>query len=258
MYFPAIPYSTSLSNRTTLALWVLTNTQSLTSPHPSLSLQYSVIKTPLYFKPGDPATQKPGPCPLGQMSNLPEQDVANSDGRLLGAVWANGKVWITLASSYDDGNQTSATVAALSPAWGTLTTGKQCSNFKAKLGPFKQIGVEGQHLLYPSVNFNRFGKGVMAMALSGPDYYPTAAYTTIDSKGSIGTEVLIAALGVAPIDDFEAYHPPGNNRYGDYQIVSVDEKGQIWAAVEYIGAGTRTLAGNWQTFIFKAKALGTT
>ena len=66
------------------------------------------------------------------------------------------------------------------------------------------VRVGNQNLIYPVIAVNPSGDGYMAFALSGPKYYPSAAYMTFTPAGPSGN-VMIAAPGVAPEDGFTCY-----------------------------------------------------
>ena len=52
------------------------------------------------------------------------------------------------------------------------------------------------------------GKGLICFTLTGKDYYPTAAYTTIESDGTLCEDVFISGPGKAPLDDNDGEHWP--------------------------------------------------
>jgi hypothetical protein len=117
--------------------------------------------------------------------------------------------------------------------------------------------------LFPSIAVGKNGQAVMTFTLSGPDYYPSAAYAQIgDEAGSVH----VIGAGAGPDDGFTGYAAYGGNgiaRWGDYSAAVADEFGNIWMAAEYIGqqctlatftvdttcGGTRSLLANWGTFI---------
>jgi hypothetical protein len=115
----------------------------------------------------------------------------------------------------------------------------------------------------------------MAFTLVGQDYYPSAAYTLLDKKGT--GDIHVASAGLGPTDGFTSYKAevgdPPRTRWGDYGAAVVVGK-NIWIASEYIGqtctfaqftagvsatslgafgscGGTRTSLGNWGTRISK-------
>jgi hypothetical protein len=127
------------------------------------------------------------------------------------------------------------------------------------------VAVSSDNVLFPSIGVNSSGQGIMAFTLSGPNYYPSAAYTTISAQAGAGV-VHIAGVGVGPTDGFTGYAAYGGNgveRWGDYSAALAGPDGSIWFAAEYIGqtcsdkqyaadntcGGTRTALANWSTFV---------
>jgi len=102
----------------------------------------------------------------------------------------------------------------------------------------------------------RLGRNVFP--LSGPDFYPSAAYARIDAKHGGAGEVRIAAAGDAPDDGFTGYPAlvggDGGGRWGDYSAAVADEKGNIWFATEYVLFDTTTLPINSDLFLRRLKA----
>jgi hypothetical protein len=105
----------------------------------------------------------------------------------------------------------------------------------------------GNHILRPAVAVNPQGKGAIAFTLVGPDYFPSAAFVTIDPTAAI-SGIQVVALGSAPEDGFSGYQF-GVARWGDYSAAVVAPDGSIWAAVEYIPNTPRTDFANWGTFV---------
>jgi hypothetical protein len=69
-------------------------------------------------------------------------------------------------------------------------------------------------LLYPAIALNSAGKtGAIVFTLTGPDFYPAAAYTAI-SLGEPRDYVNVATLGAGPLDSFTGAcaPPPGLKR----------------------------------------------
>ena len=102
----------------------------------------------------------------------------------------------------------------------------------------------------PSIGVTPNGKAVLAVTLSGPNYYPTAAYSVL-SDGAFRS-VRIAGAGVGPADGFTGYDPfvtDGVERWGDYSAMSIDPDGcTFWYTGEYYDAHPTTKAeANWLT-----------
>ncbi|CAI5478722.1 unnamed protein product [Closterium sp. Yama58-4] len=124
-------------------------------------------------------------------------------------------------------------------------------SFEAQLKGFKAVGVQGNSLLRPAMALNRRGRGILAAALAGPSFYPSAAYALVDSALRVGP-VTVAAPGGAPLDDYSGYlFEERAMRYGDYHTATTDEHGNAWAVVEYVPGVPRTEWTNWATYIFK-------
>jgi hypothetical protein len=106
----------------------------------------------------------------------------------------------------------------------------------------------------------------MAFTLVGRDFYPSAAFASINASG-VGA-VQVAATGLGPDDGFTGTGVfnapnPARPRWGDYGAAVADGN-NIWIASEYIGqtcdlqtylatgascGGTRTGLANWYTRI---------
>jgi hypothetical protein len=98
------------------------------------------------------------------------------------------------------------------------------------------------------------GKGVITFALVGPDFFPSAAYASIDAVNGVGA-IHIAGAGQGPEDGFTGYDQFGGDvsRWGDY-TAAVADGDSVWFATEYIAhpatdTTTRTLLANWATFV---------
>ncbi|CAI7876270.1 unnamed protein product, partial [Closterium sp. NIES-53] len=126
-------------------------------------------------------------------------------------------------------------------------------SFEVQLEGFKAVGVQGNSLLRPAMALNRRGRGILAAALAGPSFYPSAAYALVDSTLRVGP-VTVAAPGGAPLDDYSGYlFEERAMRYGDYHTATTDEHGNAWAVVEYVPGVPRTEWTNWATYIFKVQ-----
>ena len=115
-----------------------------------------------------------------------------------------------------------------------------------------KVSVDGNFLAYPSIALNHQGKGVIAFALIGPDYFPSAAYIGFHKQQGVQGPVYIAGVGVAPYATTFAGSP---SRWGDYSA-GVDEAGNIWVAAEYIpvvsfGAASQGGSANWGTYVWR-------
>jgi hypothetical protein len=112
------------------------------------------------------------------------------------------------------------------------------------------VAVDGENVLFPSIAVNRSGVGAMCFTLSGPDFFPSAAYVRFASGRTAGS-IHITGAGTAPEDGFTGYQAFGGNgvaRWGDYSA-AVAADGAIWMGNEFIPDTPRTVNANWGTFI---------
>ena len=240
----------SSADDSTLAVWAMANTASLATASPTPTL--TRINTPvLAYSFPRVATEKAGPLPYGSTLNPPGL-VANLDGgdtRVLSAFYAGGRIYATWATEAADelgNNVVGGAYAILSPTFR--------NNVLA--APVLRQGyllVQKDHLLRPAIGVTAQGQGAIAMTLVGPDYYPSAAYVTINTY-STGTSVQLVSAGAGPEDGFtgypdEGFPETGVARWGDYNSAAVGSDGSIWMTMEFIPNAPRTQLANWGTFV---------
>jgi len=241
-----------LTNR--LALWALTGTSSLNSATPNLTLTVTIVGSEVYGVPPN-SEQKDGFRPLGTVvipalgGNPGKLELLQTnDHRMQQLVYADGKLWsaVTTAVAFKNSPiQAGIAFFILSPslAGGTLTGSMVKQGY---------VAVVGESVFFPSIGVNSAGKGVMTFTLAGPDFFPSAAYTTIDAVNGAGA-IHTAAPGALPEDGFTGYLFFGASnraaRWGDYSAAVAAPNGSIWLAVEYIPNLQRTQNANWGTFI---------
>ncbi len=270
-------------NATAISLFRLTNTSSLATDHPSLSLQEASVRTEPYSVPAF-ALQKDGPTPLLQCENsfncigatYPHQtgpiplDAGNA-GKVYGAWLRRGVVYLTLGTnlagpggaSFNSTSgkwkatdvHTGVVYVALKPSGGT--------SFSATRVIQGYVNVPGENLTFPAVAMNGAGAGAIGFTLVGPDYYPSGAYIRFGPKGPAG-DVVVSGPGRGPNDGFSGYGDGGfDPRWGDYGAATVAPGGTVWLASEYINQSctfaqwsadttcgfTRTFLANWSTHI---------
>ena len=116
------------------------------------------------------------------------------------------------------------------------------------------LAVTDHYLLFPVIGVNPQRNGAIAVTLTGPNFYPSAAFVPIDPVNMPST-LRVPAPGLNPEDGFTGYPGgsfPGLARWGDYNAAAVAADGSVWIGAEYIGNAPRTEAANWQTFIARA------
>ncbi len=229
-----------------LALWAMTNTSSLTTSNPLLTLIKTIIPTLAYMAPGG-SPQKPGPLPYGSSLTPPARlaVIDGGDSRVQSVEYAGGRLYVTLETQVTDDNGKPAVGAAyvvISPAYrsGQLTGAALRQGY---------VGTNGNNLLRPALAVNAQGSGAMVFTLVGPDYFPSAAFLPF-SGFTPGPAILLAAAGAAPEDGFTGYPPYGPPaRWGDYSDAVVSTDGSIFLVTEYIPNAPRVKAANWGTYI---------
>uniref|UniRef100_Q021Z3 Uncharacterized protein n=1 Tax=Solibacter usitatus (strain Ellin6076) TaxID=234267 RepID=Q021Z3_SOLUE len=253
-FMSALDFNSTLDNR--IAVWALTNTQSLNSTTPSVQLQNVIVSSQVYGLP--PAMQqKPGPTPLadllkvkgnplGVVTNEHLELIDGDDDRMQQVVFAAGSLWTSLGTVVKPPNGPVRVGAAwfiVTPSWSGGTLGAAMTNQG-------YVAANQNNLAYPAIGVNSLGKGVMTFTLAGPDYFPSAAFATLDKVNGAGS-IQIAAPGAGPDDGFTGYGAFGGRvgRWGDYAAAVADSDGSIWLAVEYIPGGPRTVLANWGTFV---------
>ena len=241
-----------LDNR--IAAWSLIGTRSLSGNHPGLQLSHKVLRSETYGLPINMgATQKAGPIPLGTSVGEPLEKINANDSRMNQVVDLNGVLF--------GGVNTTVTSATGPPRVGIayFVVGAVGTPFGVLAHILNQgyVAVNGENVLFPSIAVNRFGFGAMAFTLSGPDFFPSAAYVRFALGRTVG-QIHISGPGALPEDGFSGYAAfgsptPGVARWGDYSA-AVFADGAIWMGNEFIPNTPRTLLANWGTFLSRLPA----
>jgi hypothetical protein len=258
-----------------LLVWTMTNTSSLNTSSPALSLGVKLLNSETYAVPPS-SDQKAGSFPLGQCLNdtpcstfliggpdpfapEPEYRLDSNDSRMQQVTYANGKLWGALDTALTLNNVNKAGVA-----WFIVNPNG------SKIVNQGYLGLANNNLTYPAIGVTASGRGAMAFTVVGSDYYPSAGYAPIDALSGVG-DIHVAAAGLGPADGFSGYrvfaNPPSFNarpRWGDYGYTAIDGN-KIWIASEYINqtctlaqyeatpfgscGGTRSSLANWGTRI---------
>lgn len=263
-----------------IVTWSLTGTSTLSSQHPTARLLDTRVSVPSYSIP-PPVDQKDGPTPLKGCLNDPScrdllgvdpgpreklQQLDSNDSRMQQVSYAGGRLYGALDTAVKVGGQTQAGIG-----WFVVDVGSTTKKVTASTHAAGQLGVVGNDVTYPAVAISRSGRGVMSFTLAGPSYYPSAAFSSIDSEG-VG-DVHVAAAGVGPQDGLSGYvafnaPDPVRPRWGDYSAAAASGS-TVWIASEYIGqsctlnqyrrdpfgtcGGTRTALANWGTRVSQVK-----
>ncbi len=268
-----------------IGVWAVSNTRTLDSASPNLSLTNRLIRADDYSLPPK-ATQKNGPTPLRECVNdttlatpfgpgcwqflLNDEpahdevltDIDANDTRMQQVVYANGLLFGALDTAVRTGRGRNSEERA-----GVLWVGVAARVFRGNLfaATFASgyVGLENNDITYPALGFTSSGKVVMAATVSGDDHYPSASYTVISDRHPV---VRIISEGKGPDDGFTGYKAfvgdPPRPRWGDYGATAFDGD-TLWVAsesieqsctlAEYLTApigscgATRTALANWGT-----------
>jgi len=274
----------SFSNE--LIVWSLTNTKSLNSATPNVRLSNKTLKAEVYGIPPK-ADQKAGDFPLGQCINdttistpfgtgcwnlffaaePPHTEVESSldanDTRMQQVWYVGNQLFGSLDTVVKVNGVEKAGVAYFVVEPNINGSGRVTGSIDNQ----GYVAVANNNLTYPALAVLPNGKGIMAFTLVGQNYYPSAAYASIDHHG-VGP-VHVAGAGVGPQDGFSGYNAFSGSgvarpRWGDYGAAVTDGK-NIWIASEFIAqtctltqyltgsigscGGTRTALANWATHI---------
>ena len=230
-----------LDNR--IAVWALANTAALESGNGSVSLSYQVIASQPYGQP-NPAQQELGPTPLGSSLGDALTAINTNDDRMNQVIYANGMLYGALNTIIGDGSRTGIAWFAVKPE---MSKGAVSGQVKRQ----GYVAVDSESVFFPSIALAG-DEGVIAFTLTGPDYFPSAAYVNLDGR-SVGNAVNIAAAGAAPADGFTGYPQLSGasdnvERWGDYSA-AVSDGESVWFSTEYISGGPRTSFANWATWV---------
>ena len=250
-----------LDNR--IAVWSLTGTKSLGSKKPSVALRHVVLTSEAYGLPiNTGATQKDGPTPLRDILNAPPinaneplETINANDSRMNQVVDVNGTLYGGVNTTV-----TSATgPARVGIAFFAVTAKGTPGMVSASIANQGYVAVDGENVLFPSIAVTSNGVGAMSFTLSGPDFFPSAAYVGFANGQTVG-DIHISGAGVLPEDGFSGYKSegsptPGVARWGDYSA-AVAADGAIWMGNEFIPGTPRTVIANWGTFLTRLPSGG--
>jgi hypothetical protein len=242
-----------------IIVWALSNTASLNSASPSLSLNRAIVPSLRYAVPAN-SVQKQGPYPLGEClndrahsigpgmncgkflfglkpQNVPIGTIDTGDSRVLDARFANGKLWAVLGTAAEVSGQQRTGVG-----WFILDASVAGSNVSAAIRRQGILAVAGESLAYPTLGVTSAGRGVIGFTRVGEALYPGIGYASIDDVGGVGPVHMIRE-GQSTQDGFTEYPPVGGNRprWGDYGAAAVDGN-NVYLAGQYIEQPLCTLA----------------
>jgi hypothetical protein len=240
-----------------IAVWAMSNTQSLTTstPSPVLSL-IDTVPVLTYTSPNSSileASQPSGYAPLAAMEGAGIETLDSGDDRVQSLTYAGARLYLTFETKLTDQNGNTvvgAEYVVLSPTYRNGVLAAQVLNQGYLL-------VTGNHLLRPSLAVNAQGVGAIAVTLVGSagNYYPSAAFIPFQTS-VIPTTLEIAAPGAFPEDGFTGYPIGGGDgvaRWGDYNTAVASSDGSVWMTVQYIGNYPRDTYANWNTYVVQTQ-----
>jgi len=244
------------STGSNLALWAMTNTASLTTGSPNLALTTTTVPTLTYSLP-NPATQKKGPLTYALTLTPPglEAELDGGDVRVLSVCYAGGRLYVTLGTQVTDTNGhilAGGLYVVITPAY--LNGVLYGFVFQSRQG---YLVANNNNLLRPAIAVTAQGNGAIVFTISGPDYFPSAAFVPFTASSPAST-IQIPGPGAFPEDGFTGYPDLGFPaigiaRWGDYSAAVVDGSGSIWMGTEHIPNSPRTPLANWGTYVVQYK-----
>ncbi len=228
-----------LSNDNQLGIWALTDQAQLDSGGiPQLSS--TLISSEVYGRP---------PLAIQKGSSAP---IDPDDARMQDVTYYDGVIWVTLNIMVNvDGESVNRAGVAWFAVRPTIEHGQLT---QARIEDQGYIATKGEYLLYGALTVNQAGKGLIIMALVGPNYYPSVVYTTFSANGTQKNfsplHLVVSGNGPANIGACRPAYG-GICTWGDYSAAAVDGLRNIWLASEYIPGGAVTRYENWGTRIIE-------
>jgi len=245
-----------------IVVWTLSNTSSLNTVTPALSLSNKVLAAETYAIPPKQTQPGSGSPPT---TNVPQGFCLNdattvtiagtgcwrllvsaaahnasgtevvaspdsNDTRMQHVTYANGKLWGALDTAV---NPDGLLPQRAGIAWFIVDPNA------GKIAMQGYLGATGYDFTYPAIAVTPSGRGVMAFTATGDATNPSAAFASIDAIAGVGTwDFVDGGIGAAADDGFSGYKAQNfpfrlRSRWGDYGAAVVDGN-SIWFASEYI------------------------
>jgi hypothetical protein len=235
--------NSNLSSDDHLLVYAMTDTSLLAQPAPP-PLSDTEISSETYAFPPD-ATQRKGPIPLGKTVQDPEGQLQADFSAIQEVTYVGGALYAEADTAVAGGHD--------GAAWFVIAPTTSGSTVHAVMNAQGYVTTTGQNLIYPDIAVNSHGIGDMVFTLSGPAYFPSAAYIAFGPSGPTGS-INIAQAGTGPEDSFTCYAAfvgphYGGCRWGDYSM-GVAMQGKIYLATEFIPNSARDYLTNWGTFVW--------
>ncbi|HXQ92948.1 MAG TPA: hypothetical protein VN739_08065 [Nitrososphaerales archaeon] len=239
-----------------LAIWSFSDTSSLHSASPTVSLSIKVASNvDKYYNPEvDPTTgaasgylvpQKTGPHPLGIEIFSDNATIgcaakchvgklaSNGDGFWDAITYAQGALWAAQPTLVNQGSTKTPNIHLGAVFYVIHASGKSVS-----LVNEGYVAASNEDLLFPSVGVGPTGNAVITFTLAGTGFYPSTAYGMFGKLSGVGS-IFVADAGKSPADGFTEYQdqalgaPLYRPRWGDYSW-AVWADGKVFFSTEYI------------------------
>jgi len=240
----SVPFLADGSNNavgTTLGLWTLRNTNSVTTGVGTPTLTSAVLNSEPYGFPvpatstGDGSTFSNPPFTITSESALNPDDSRISGPVNVTAAPDGVRLWTALDAAVTPAGDTTARDAA---AWFEIDPAVQ------RVVHQGYITESGAYLLYPALEVRNFGPAAMVFTVTSATINPSAALATLGSN-----KITTVAAGAGAHESFSDAPPFNSARWGDYSFAVPDpDDGGVWLATEYIPpAASQAVDDNWGT-----------
>jgi len=247
-FLSSLDPNSTFDNR--LAVWAMTNRQSITSGVGLPNLTAVIINSEAYGFPVNAVT----PAGFNSFEAAPTTGIIQSDFDAMQEVeYINGHLVGALNTSVNIPGETTARDGI---AWFQVTPHLGSSGIKgASIDQQGYVAMQGEYLMYPHINQAKDGTDVMTLTFGGPSTYLSAAYVVKSATSKNFGSVKVTAAGVAPDNGFTATAGFGGaGRWGDYSAGQIDPySNNIWFATQYIPNNGDQFA-NWGNRIFEVAA----
>jgi len=242
---------------TNVRVLAITNTSSLATSTPALSLQSVDVQAEAYTA-TVPATQPNVVGPYGKSQGAkaaPKLDGGyNAFGG--GVKYAGGKLYAALATGAADSTGLARNVIA----WFEVAPKIKGTTLSASMTAQGYVTPpDGFSVSYPSFALNKTGVGILGLSITGKSKtavggYPSTGFVDFLAAGPTGS-LIVSGKGTASDDGFTGYNGASatTGRWGDYATGTVDAKtGYFYTGNEFIpdtATQPRGTYANWGTFI---------
>ncbi len=197
-----------------IALWALTRVDRV-SHGGTPTLSSVILNSEAYAIP--PQAQQKGSSSL----------LDSGDDRMQSTQFINGSIWGELDTQMIVGGDATPTAGA---AWFRVRPELQGNKLAASstLEAQGYVAAAGKYVLYPAIAADGQGRAAMVVTVTGPDVFPSAAYSTLEQGEAAFGRPVVAAEGTGPYNATP-------QRWGDYSWSVLDPSSDsVWMATEYM------------------------